>query len=385
MVNQLISKRLGGIEEYYFSKKLREIAGLKAQGVSVFNLGIGSPDIKPPKEVEEALINGLSDSNYHQYQPYKGIPELRNAFASWYLQHFSVALNSETEILPLIGSKEGIMHISMAFIDPGDHVLVPNPGYPSYYSASMVAGADLVHYALSEDNHYYPDFDALEAEDLSKVKIMWVNYPHMPTGADGNEKLFNNLLEFSRKHNIVIVNDNPYAFILTSERHSILKNRNEDDLVLELNSLSKAHNMAGWRVGALAGNRDLVQAVLTFKSNMDSGQFRPIMQAAIAALKLPATWYEALNKEYGKRRELVFKIAKKLNCTFDPTQVGMFVWCAIPSNWDHAEKFADHLLCKYRIFIPPGTVFGSEGKKYIRFSLCSDTTIWMEVLRRIEE
>ena len=384
MVKHLISDRLGDVKEYYFSKKLREIAELRSQGIDVLNLGIGSPDIAPAKEVQEALIEGLKETGYHQYQSYKGIPELRQAFTKWYQTYFSVDLNPETELLPLIGSKEGIMHISMALINPGEQVLVPNPGYPSYSSASKMAGGELVYYDLIEENGYFPDFKKLASRDLSKVKIMWVNYPHMPTGTDGNDQLFEELRAFSRKHQIVIVNDNPYGFILTEKQQSILKNRNEDDLILELNSLSKAHNMAGWRIGVLAGNAELIQAVLTFKSNMDSGQFKPIMRAAIAALNLPQEWYQGLNVEYRNRRELVFEIAKELGCTYNPNQVGMFAWCSLPDGWDHAEKFADHLLEKFRIFIPPGTVFGSNGKNYIRFSLCSDTEVWKEVLNRIK-
>jgi len=384
MAKHLIASRLGEVKEYYFSRKLREIAELRASGVDVLNLGIGSPDMPPAKEVESALIQGLEETGYQQYQSYKGIPELRKAFCDWYHKYFSVELNPETELLPLIGSKEGIMHISMAFVNEGDQVLVPNPGYPSYSSAAKMAGAELVHYALLEENAYYPDFEALEQQDLSKVKIMWVNYPHMPTGADGNEALYEKLLAFSRKYEIIVVNDNPYGFILTEDRKSLLRDRRPEDLVLELSSLSKAHNMAGWRVGALAGNSELIQAVLTFKSNMDSGQFKPVMKAAIAALNLPNSWYEELNVQYRKRRELVFQIASQLGCGYDPKQVGMFVWCTIPNNWDHSESYADHLLDSHQIFIPPGTVFGSEGKKYIRFSLCSDVSVWEEVLKRIK-
>ena len=385
MAKHLISNRLGEVKEYYFSRKLREIAELKAKGVDILNLGIGSPDMPPAKEVEEALIAGLNETGYHQYQAYKGIPELRGAFCAWYLKHFTVELNQETELLPLIGSKEGIMHIAMALIDEGDQVLVPNPGYPSYSSASKMAGAELVYYPLVEDNNYQPDFESLASKDLSNLKIMWVNYPHMPTGTDGNDELYEKLLTFSREYEIVIVNDNPYGFILTDERRSILKNRRSNDLVLELSSLSKAHNMAGWRVGALAGNPELIQAVLTFKSNMDSGQFKPVMRAAIAALNLPDSWYDGLNDHYRKRRNLVFEIATKLGCNFDAKQVGMFVWCTIPDDWNHSEAFADQLLETYKIFIPPGTVFGSEGKRHIRFSLCSDIPVWNEVLKRIED
>ncbi len=385
MVKDLIANRLGEVKEYYFSRKLREIADLRKEGVDILNLGIGSPDMSPSKEVEQALIEGLNETGYHQYQSYKGIPELRDAFCMWYQRHFSVTLDPEKELLPLIGSKEGIMHICMALINEGEQVLVPNPGYPSYSSASKMAGATLMYYSLKAENNYYPDFEWLESQDLSRVKIMWINYPHMPSGTDGDEALFDRLISFSRKHQIVIVNDNPYGFILTEERRSILRNRKEGDLILELSSLSKAHNMAGWRVGALAGNPELIQAVLTFKSNMDSGQFKPVMQAAIAALNLPDSWYDGLNQQYRKRRKMVFEIAHALGCSFDQNQVGMFVWCTLPKGWDHAEEYADYLLNKYQIFIPPGTVFGSEGKNNIRFSLCSDIPIWNEVIERIKE
>lgn len=383
MVDQLLSKRLEGIGEYYFSKKLREIEELKAKGHKVLNLGIGSPDLRPPKVVEQALIEALKEDQSHQYQSYKGIPELRAAFADWYSTYFKVSLDPEKEILPLIGSKEGVMHISMALLNPGDQVLVPNPGYPTYGAASKLAGGEVINYSLLAENLYYPDFTTLESMDLSKVKIMWVNYPHMPTGADGNESLFEQLRAFSRKHSIVIINDNPYGFILTDKHESLLKDRHTSDLIMELNSLSKSHNMAGWRVGVLSGNEALVQAVLSFKSNMDSGKFKPIMKAAIEALKVPKDWYNQQNKTYLERRKLVFEVADRLGCEVNPDQVGLFVWAKIPHDQHHSEAFSDHLLATYRIFVPPGSVFGTEGKKYIRFSLCSDMPVWKEVINRI--
>lgn len=385
MVEQLISKRLSGIGEYYFSQKLRQIEQLRKEGHDVLNLGIGSPDLNPPKEVEDALIAGISEHGYHQYQIYKGIPELRDAFAKWYKKYFQVSLDPEKEILPLIGSKEGIMHASMALLNEGDEVLVPNPGYPSYASASKLAGGKIRHYELSESKDYQPDFSELEAQDLSKVKLMWVNYPHMPTGTDGSQQLFDQLLDFSRKHQIIVINDNPYGFILTKERNSILKGRRPDDLVLELNSLSKSHNMAGWRVGMMGGNANLIQAVLTFKSNMDSGKFKPVMRAAIKALEIGEEWFEELNSVYLARREKVFEIATQLNCTFSKNQVGMFVWAQIPNDVADGRAFADELLEEYRIFVPPGSVFGTAGEKYIRFSLCSDLPVWNEVLTRIRK
>ena len=383
MVEELKSKRLEGIGEYYFSRKLKEIEALNASGQEVLNLGIGSPDLKPPKSVQEALIKGLEEPNANQYQSYKGIAELRESFASWYQKYFEVSLEANTEILPLIGSKEGIMHICMSLLNEGDKVLVPNPGYPSYSAASKIAGGKVIHYALNESNDYFPNFEELEA--LENVKLMWVNYPHMPTGTDGSEDLFQKLLDFSRRKGVIIVNDNPYGFILTEEQNSLLKYRLESDLVLELNSLSKSHNMAGWRVGAVSGNADLIQTILTFKSNMDSGQFKPIMRAAIAALNEDQSWYQELNKVYAARRAKVLEIVDLIGSKVSSEQVGMFVWAKIPSAFEEAESFADHLLNQYRIFVPPGTVFGTEGNQYIRFSLCSDLPVWNEVINRIKK
>ncbi|MEO9869025.1 pyridoxal phosphate-dependent aminotransferase [Ekhidna sp.] len=383
MVDSLKSKRLSGVGEYYFSKKLKQIEELNKAGHQVLNLGIGSPDLKPPQSVQDALIAGLEESNANQYQSYKGIPELREAFASWYQTYFDLSLNPDQEVLPLIGSKEGIMHISMSLLNERDKVLVPNPGYPTYGAASKIAGAEVIHYTLNENNNYLPDFDELEL--LENVKLMWVNYPHMPTGTDGSEELFQRLVNFSRKKGIIIVNDNPYGFILTNEQNSLLKHRHESDLVLELNSLSKSHNMAGWRVGLISGNPDLIQTILTFKSNMDSGQFKPIMRAAIAALNEPKSWYDQINSEYRKRREKVLEIVDLIDCKITNKQVGMFVWTKISTKHQQAELFADHLLEEYKIFVPPGSVFGSEGGQYIRFSLCSDMPVWNEVINRIKE
>ncbi|MEO9483090.1 MAG: aminotransferase class I/II-fold pyridoxal phosphate-dependent enzyme [Ekhidna sp.] len=385
MVEHLKSSRLAGIGEYYFSAKLREIDQLNKQGHDVLNLGIGSPDQLPPEKVKNALMQGFEESNYHQYQGYKGLPDLREAFANWYVRHFEVKLDPESEVLPMIGSKEGIMHISMSLLNEGDLALVPNPGYPAYAAATTLAGGEPVGYSLKESGQYHPDFDELEKGDLRKVKIMWVNYPHMPTGADGSPKLFEKLIEFSRKHQIVIVNDNPYGFILTNERRSILQERQPADLILELNSLSKSHNMAGWRVGVLAGQKDLIQTVLTFKSNMDSGQFKPVMRAAIAALEVPDAWYDSLNQVYKKRRKLVFEIAQMIGCSCNENQVGMFVWAKIPGEFSEGKAFTDYLLKTYRIFIPPGSVFGSEGQAHVRFSLCSPEHVWKEVMNRIKK
>jgi len=384
MADQLISKRLEGVGEYYFSQKLRQIDQLRREGHSILNLGIGSPDLKPPNQVEEVLQSGIYENGYHQYQSYKGLPELRSAFSGWYEKYFNTLLSPEKEVLPLIGSKEGIMHACMALLNEGEEVLVPNPGYPSYASASKLAGGVIRHYKLNKSGNYLPDFDDLKMKGVSRVKLMWVNYPHMPTGTDGSEALFEQLLHFSRKHRIILINDNPYGFILTKERHSILKNRCPDDLVLELNSLSKSHNMAGWRVGMIGGNARLIQAILIFKSNMDSGQFRPVMKAAIKALEMDEDWFTQLNAIYIERRKKVFEIASLLGCAFDQNQVGMFVWAEIPQNTENGEVFADQLLEDYRIFVPPGGVFGSAGRKYIRFSLCSDLPVWNTVLDRIK-
>ncbi len=384
MNEPLFSHRLNGIGEYYFSQKLSYVEELKKQGHNVLNLGIGSPDLKPPREVEEALIEGIKETGYNQYQSYKGIPDLRIAFSKWYQRYFRSTLDPNTEVLPLIGSKEGIMHTSMALLNQGDEVLVPNPGYPSYASASKLAGGELVYYELKEINQYLPDFNILEQRDLSKVKLMWVNYPHMPTGTDGSEALFKKLLSFSRKHKIVVINDNPYGFILTQKKNSLLEHRQPNDLLLELNSLSKSHNLAGWRVGMIGGNKVLIQAILTFKSNMDSGQFKPVMRAAIKALEMGEEWYISINEAYKQRRLEVFRIARLLGCSYEANQVGMFVWASIPSNFEDGKEFADHLLEKYHIFIPPGVVFGIAGRGYIRFSLCSNMETWKEVITRIK-
>ena len=385
MVDSIKSNRLNVIGEYYFSQKLREIEKLNKEGRNILNLGIGNPDFTPPKEVMEALQEGLIEPKFNGYQSYKGLPELRSGIADWYKKFFNTTLNPETEILPLIGSKEGIMHISMAFLNEGDHVLVPNPGYPTYGSVTKLAGATPILYELSEENQYLPSFKELEALDLSKVKLMWVNYPHMPTGTESSSNLFEDLITFCKKHQIILINDNPYGFTLTNNVSSVLENRSENDLVLELNSLSKSHNMAGWRVGMLSGNAALISTVLTFKSNMDSGMFKPVMRAAIVALKQPRSWYEGLNEEYKKRQKMVFGIADKLGCSYNASQVGMFVWTKIPEGETDGKTFADKLIEKYNFFVPPGMIFGSQGDQYIRFSLCSNEEVWNEVLQRIEK
>lgn len=383
MVDQLTAARLKGIGEYYFSQKLREIDELNKAGQNILNLGIGSPDLNPPQAVSVALVQGISDPQYHRYQSYKGIPELRAGFSSWYEKFYQASLRADTEILPLIGSKEGIMHICMAFLNNGDEALIPNPGYPTYTSAVKLAGGQPRAYLLKAENEYLPDLVSLGQEDLSKVKLMWVNYPHMPTGTKGSDTIFEDLLRFCRDRSIILINDNPYSFTLTDQPKSILENRKRKDLVLELNSLSKSHNMAGWRVGVLSGHAELISQVLTFKSNMDSGMFKPVMIAAIEALKQEQSWYDQLNEQYLERKKWAAKILEKLGCSFSKDQVGMFVWARVPPNAKNGVTFSDKLLSENRLFLPPGMIFGSEGDQYIRISLCSKVELLKEALNRL--
>ncbi|MEQ9402190.1 MAG: aminotransferase class I/II-fold pyridoxal phosphate-dependent enzyme [Cyclobacteriaceae bacterium] len=385
MVEQMKAKRLSGIGEYYFSQKLREIDLLNKEGHDVLNLGIGSPDLAPPVSVTKALVDGLNDPQFHKYQSYKGIPELRKAFSDWYRQFYQVTLDPDSEILPLIGSKEGIMHVSMAFLNEGDEVLVPDPGYPMYSSATKLAGGIPRGYALKEENNYEPDLDELSAMDLSGVKIMWINYPHMPTGTEASQELLNELIDFAEEHQLILINDNPYSFTLTETPRSVLKDRKEKSQVLELNSLSKSHNMAGWRVGVLCGNKSLIDEVLTFKSNMDSGMFRPVMLAAVEALRQEEKWYTELNRHYSERKKLACQILNAINCTYSTSQAGMFVWARIPAEAGNGKNFSDVLLDKYRLFIPPGMIFGSEGEQYIRISLCSKPEQLKTALNRIRQ
>jgi len=362
--------RLHTVDEYYFSSKLREVRQLMAEGKPIINMGIGSPDLAPSEAVIEAIQNAMHDENAHQYQSYQGLPELRKAIADFYKIHFDVEVNPATEILPLMGSKEGILHISMAFLNESDQVLIPNPGYPTYTSVTKLVGAKPVYYDLVADNNWEPDFEALEKSDLSKVKIMWLSYPHMPTGAAGSLVLFEKAVAFAKKHQILLVNDNPYSFVLNANPISILQIEGSKEVALELNSLSKTFNMAGWRVGMVLGNPEWIDAVLKVKSNMDSGMFYGIQKGAIEALKSGKSWFEQQNEIYQKRRELTFKLAEKLGCTFDKNAVGMFVWAKLPSGIDSSEKFIDGILYDKSIFITPGTIFGSNGEGYIRFSLC---------------
>ena len=377
-----VADRLNTVEEYYFSKKLREVNLLIASGKPIINLGIGSPDIQPPRKVTDALITGLSDANANKYQSYQGLPELRNAMAGFYKEHFSVNLSASTEVLPLMGSKEGIMHISMAYLNPGDEVLIPNPGYPTYTSVTKLVQATPVYYELDEANNWLPDFKALEQSDLAKVKLMWVNYPHMPTGATPNTTVFEDLVAFAKRNTILIVNDNPYSFILNDKPTSILSVEGAKDVCLELNSLSKTFNMAGWRVGMVVGNSEHINNILKVKSNMDSGMFYGIQKGAIEALKCSQMWFATLNSVYQKRRELVWQLAEALNCTYDENATGLFVWAKLPA-FLKAEEFIDLVLKNNHIFITPGTIFGSKGEGYIRFSLCATAEVLEEAIARV--
>ena len=378
------SDRLNSVEEYYFSKKLREVSNMIQSGESVINMAIGSPDLFPSIRVIDEIKNSLSDSFAHKYQSYQGLPELRDAIAKFYNKFFGVELNPLNEVLPLMGSKEGIMHISLAFLNPGDEVLIPNPGYPTYLSVTKLVQANPVFYNLSEENGWFPNLSELENKDLSKVKLMWINYPHMPTGASANFDQFEKLLEFAKTNNILLINDNPYSFILNDEYLSLLKVRGYKDFVLELNSLSKSFNMSGWRVGMLVGSSDNITKVLKVKSNMDSGMFYGIQKGAIAALNLDKSWFEDLNKVYLKRRKLIWNIADKLNCSYDKNSKGLFVWAKLPNHIKSSEQYIDTLLKEKKIFIAPGTIFGSNGEGYIRFSLCIDEVKIYEALKRIE-
>ncbi|WP_047247615.1 pyridoxal phosphate-dependent aminotransferase [Maribacter thermophilus] len=364
------AERLKTVQEYYFSRKLREVRGLIAEGRPVINMGIGSPDLAPSSKVIDAVQNAILEDGAHQYQSYQGLPELRTAIASFYKNSFGVQADPATEILPLMGSKEGIMHISMAFLDKGDEVLVPNPGYPTYTSVTKLVEAVPVYYDLKEENGWFPDLDALEAKDLSKVKIMWVCYPHMPTGASATKEQFSQLIAFAKRNNILLVNDNPYSFVLNKNPQSILEIEGAKENCLELNSLSKTFNMAGWRVGFVLGSPEHISAILKVKSNMDSGMFYGIQKGAIAALQSTDDWYNSLNDVYEERRNLIFKLVDKLGCSFDSKAVGMFVWAKLPNTVSSAEAFIDDILYDKNIFITPGTIFGSNGEGYIRFSLC---------------
>lgn len=356
---------------------------MRAEGKDVLNLGIGSPDQAPAMDAVDALSTQSSLPQNHAYQSYMGLPELRRAFADWYGRHFGVVLDPEREILPLMGSKEGIMHIAMTYLEPGDQVLIPNPGYPAYRATAMLAGAALVEYSLSEANNWLPDLDALEQQDLSRVKLMWLNYPHMPSGATATPAFFEALVAFAKRHDILLCHDNPYAFILNDKPLSILSVPGGMEVALELNSLSKSHNMAGWRVGMLAGRADYLADVLRFKSNMDSGMFKPLQLAAAAALQAGPEWYAALNDTYRRRRAEVFALLDALDCQYKRDQAGMFVWARIPDRYRDAFEYSDHILQTAHLFITPGGIFGSQGDRYLRPSLCSPVEVLTQARARI--
>ena len=376
------AKRLDTVQEYYFSKKLREVRALLVAGKPIINMGIGSPDLQPPPAVIEAIQQAVLQEGAHKYQSYQGLPAFRQAVADFYQKNYQVVVNPENEILPLMGSKEGILHISMAFLNKGDKVLIPNPGYPTYTSVTNLVEAVPVFYDLTSEHNWEPNFKQLEQQDLSNVKLMWVNYPHMPTGAKATENLFKKLIAFGKKHQLLIINDNPYSFVLNDTPLSILGTEGAKETAIELNSLSKSFNMAGWRVGMLLGAKPILEEVLKVKTQMDSGMFYGIQQGAIAALKVSSGWFENMNEIYQKRRKLIWQIAEALDCTFDKNTSGMFVWAKIPAG-KKAENIVDDLLYKHHIFIAPGTIFGSKGEGYIRFSLCVPEEKIKEALDRL--
>lgn len=379
------ANRVQQVKEYYFSRKLKEIAEMNTNGADIISLGIGGPDRPPHADTINTLCQEAQKPNTHGYQPYVGLPELRDAFAQWYKRFYNVEFNPINEIQPLIGSKEGILHTTLAFINPGDGVLLPNPGYPTYTSVSKLAEAELFTYDLTEESDWEPDFDAIEKLPLEKIKLMWVNYPHMPTGKRASLELFQKLVDFGRKHNIVIVNDNPYSFILNDKPLSIFNAKGAKDIAIEMNSLSKSHNMPGWRIGMLASNPIFIQWILKVKSNIDSGQFRPMMKAAVEALKQGQEWYNELNAVYAKRRLIAEEIMDTLGCHFDSNQSGLFLWGRIPDSATSSEALADDILYNAHVFITPGFIFGSNGERYIRISLCATEEKMLEALNRIKQ
>ena len=379
------ANRVASIKEYYFSTKLREVARLNAEGHNIISLGIGGPDRPPHPEVISTLCTEASKPDAHGYQPYVGLPQLRQAFARWYKANYDVDLDPATEIQPLIGSKEGILHTTLTFVNPGDGVLVPNPGYPTYTSVSRLAEAEIFTYDLTEEGGWEPDFDALERLPLERIKLMWVNYPHMPTGKCASQSLFARLVDFGKRHNIVIVNDNPYSFILNDNPLSILSVPGAKDIAIEMNSLSKSHNMPGWRVGMIAANPQFIQWILKVKSNIDSGQFKPLMLAASKALECDKEWYDEVNKTYASRRLIAEDIMRALGCHFDPAQRGLFLWGRIPDQYEGSEQLADRILYEAGVFLTPGFIFGSNGNRYIRISLCATNEKMLEALQRIKK
>jgi aspartate/methionine/tyrosine aminotransferase len=381
------STRLDNIGEYYFSQKLREIAKLNAEGKNIINLGIGSPDLPPHPEVIQTLQEEAAKPSVHGYQGYKGVPELRNAFAAWYKKWYDVSLDPETEILPLIGSKEGIMHLCMTYLDKGDQALVPNPGYPTYSSAVKLAGGECVSYELAEQNNWKPDFEKLQqlVEKSSRVKLMFVNYPHMPTGQLPDRELLENIIAFAKKNNILVCHDNPYSFILNDKPMSMLSVDGAKEVAVELNSLSKSHNMAGWRVGILCGAKQFVDDVLRFKSNMDSGMFLPLQLAAAKALQAGKAWHDELNKVYAKRKALVVELMNTIGCEPSPNQAGLFVWARVPAEYKDGYALSDELLYQSNVFITPGGIFGPAGEKFIRISLCTTEEKLKQAIGRVQK
>ena len=377
------SQRVENIKEYYFSTKLKEVAAMKAAGHDVISLGIGGPDQPPHKDVIDTMTAALQQPGNHGYQPHVGVPELRQAFADWYRKWYGVDLDPKSEIQPLIGSKEAVTHISLAFLNPGDGVLVPNPGYPTYSSISKLVGAEIFNYDLTEDGGWQPDFEALEKLPLDRIKLMWMNYPHMPTGAAARMETFEKAIAFGKKHGIVIVNDNPYSFILNDRPLSILQVPGAKEIAIEMNSLSKSHNMPGWRVGMAASDRTFISWILKVKSNIDSGQFKPLMLAAAKALEADKSWYDQVNALYGSRRKVAEEIMTALGCSFDPTQRGLFLWGRINDPQLTSEALADRLLSEAKVFLTPGFIFGSNGNRYIRISLCATEDRMKEALQRI--
>ena len=378
------AERLGSVSEYYFSRKLKEVAAMNAAGKGVISLGIGSPDMPPSEETVETLCTEAHNPNGHGYQPYVGIPELREAFARFYKRWYDVELDAKTEIQPLIGSKEGILHVTLAFVNPGEQVLVPNPGYPTYTSLSRLLGAEVVNYDLKEENGWMPDFDALERMDLSRVKLMWTNYPNMPTGANATMELYERLVDFARRKGIVIVNDNPYSFILNDNPMSILSVEGAKECCIEFNSMSKSHNMPGWRIGMIAATSTFISWILKVKSNIDSGMYRALQLAAVKALDADADWYEGNNANYASRRKTAEEIMDALGCTYDTKQVGMFLWGRIPDHLTDVEELTERVLHEARVFIVPGFIFGSNGSRYIRISLCAKNEMLEGALNRIK-
>jgi hypothetical protein len=376
--------RTASVQEYYFSQKLAQIDKMRREGLDVINLGIGSPDQPPSENTVSALIDEARKPTSHGYQSYSGIPALRKGFADWYKKYFHVSLNPDNEILLLMGSKEGIMHISMAFVNPGDEVLVPDPGYPTYSSVTNLVGGIVRKYGLTEEKGWLPDLKALGKSDLTKVKLMWVNYPNMPTGVRGSVELFENLVSFSRKHKILLVNDNPYSFILNNDYQSLLQVEGAKETALELNSLSKSHNMAGWRIGMVAGDSDYIKTILKVKSNMDSGMFLGMQMAAVDALKNGESWFSSVNSVYIKRKKIVEEIMDALNCHYDKSQVGLFVWGRIPEEIINCEVYIEEILNTSHVFITPGFIFGEMGQRYIRISLCATEKRLEEAKERLK-